>query len=350
MAMAPAFGGPPMGGPPPGGMMSMGQAPNEIRGDFMGTGGELFGKLFVGALLTMITFGIYGFWFFCNFQNYIAEKSSFGPTEHGTLRFRFEGKGGEFFVLCLVQGLLTAITFYIYMPWAICKFDKYFADNFVARAEDGTEYRLRFDGTGGDLFVTGLVQGLLTAITLYIYMPWAICKMRQWKTSKYKITKSGVEVGGFNYDATGGSFFATLFVGLLLTGITFYIYLPWFVCKLNRFHLEHTTFELEGKRYRGSFSGEGGDLFVMGLVGGLLMAVTLYIYYFWFYAKMMKWQMSNTVFKLEGAGMGAMAGGPGYGQPAMGPGYGQPAMNAGYGQPPQGYGQPQQGYGQPPQY
>jgi uncharacterized membrane protein YjgN (DUF898 family) len=349
--MAASFGGPPMGmgGPPGGPMVTMGNPSNEIRGDFTGTGGELFGKMFVGFLLTFLTGGLYYYWFYCKFQNYLAEKSSFGPTEHGVLRFRFEGTGGQFFVLMLVQGLLTMITFGFYGAWASCKIDKWWADNFVARADDGTEYRLRFDGKGGDFFVLCLVQGLLTGITLYIYLPWALCKIRAWKMSQYKITKGGSDVGGFSYDATGGQLFATAFVGALLTGITFGVYIFWFQVKMAKFHLQHTAFELEGRRYRGSFTGEGGELFVMSLVGGLLMGVTLYIYYFWFLAKKLKWEMTNIVFKLEGGGMGAMAGAPMPG--AMGGGFGQPAMNPGFGQPPPGYGAPppQQGYGAPPQ-
>ncbi len=349
-AMASNFGGPPMGGPPMGGPMAM-SAGGEIRGDFTGTGGELLGKLFVGYLLTLITFGIYGAWFVCKMINYIASKVSFGPTPRGVVRFRFDGKGGDLFVTFLVGYLLTIITIGIYTPWFICKIQKFYADNTVVTTDDGSEFKLAFSGKGGDLFVTFLVGYLLTMITFGIYMPWFVCKLNKWFAQNTKITKQGGEVGGMDFTGQGGELFVTFLVGYLLTIITFGIYMAWFQVKLLKFNAEHMKIDVEGRRVNLRFTGEGGELFVMLLVGYLLTIITFGFYMFWLMAKLLKWQLSNTVATVEGGpSMGAMPPGPmggalpGYGQPAMNPGYGQPAMNPGYGQP------PQQGYGQPPQY
>ncbi|MFV8751405.1 DUF898 family protein [Nannocystaceae bacterium ST9] len=347
-AMAPSpFGGPPMGGPPMGGPMAMGGG-GEVRGDFTGTGGELLGKLFVGYLLTLITIGIYMPWFICSMTTYIASKVSFGPTQRGIVRFRFEGKGGNLFVTFLVGYLLTLITLGIYMPWFICKIQKFFADNTAITTDDGSEYRPRFDGTGGDLFVTFLVGYLLTMITFGIYMPWFICKLNKWFAQNTKILKQGNEVGGVDFTGQGGELFVTFLVGYLLTIITFGIYMAWFQVKLLKFNADHVKLNVEGKRINLRFTGEGGELFVMILVGYILTILTLGFYSFWLMAKLLKWQMSNTVASVEGGGMAAMPGAP-MGGMMGGGGFGQPqiGMNAGYGQPPQGYGQPpQQGYGQ----
>jgi uncharacterized membrane protein YjgN (DUF898 family) len=353
------FGGQqqPFGGGPGPMMASPG---GEIRGDFSGTGGELFGQLFVGFLLTAITFGFYMPWFSCKLLNFVAQRITFGPTAKGTVRASFEGKGGELFVLMLVNGLLTVITLYIYLPWAMCKFYNWMANNIVIRSDSGEEYRLRFDGKGGDLFVTGLVGAILCIITLYIYMPWFICKMNRWMYSHVKITKNGQEVGGLEFNGEGGDLFVTFLVGVLLSVITLYIYMPWFQCKIWAWMAEHTKINVEGKRYGMRFSGQGGELFVIGLVGMLLMIVTLYIYSFWFMAKMLKWQLSNLAIQPEGGApmaMGApMGGGPAFGAaPPQGQMYGQPPQGQigapGYGGPPQGGygGPPQGGYGGPPQ-
>ncbi|WP_244923928.1 DUF898 family protein [Enhygromyxa salina] len=367
-----AFGSPPPGAPPaygqPSGMTNM-SAGGEARGDFAGTGGELLGQLFVGYLLTVITFGIYMPWFMCKFANFIAERVTYGPTAKGTVRFKFEGEGGQLFVTFLVGYLLTVITFGIYGPWFMCKLAKFFTDNATVSADDGSVYKPRFDGTGGDLFVTFLVGYLLTAITFGIYGPWFMCKMNKWFSENTKITKNGQDVGGLDFVGEGGELLVTFIVGYLLTLVTFGIYMAWFQVKMIKFNADNTKINVDGHRLGMRFTGEGGELFVMFLVGYLLTIVTLGFYMFWFMAKMLKWQLSNTVVFVEGGapmgvGMGGgqvqQLGGPPQGQmpygqppqpqlgqaPGMGqqPGYGAPPQGGGYGGPPQGG-----GYGGPPQ-
>jgi uncharacterized membrane protein YjgN (DUF898 family) len=335
------------GGPSPMAATSGGEA----RGDFSGTGGELLGQLLVGYILTIITLGIYGPWFMCKFANFIAERTSYGPTAKGTVRFRFEGQGGELFVTFLVGYLLTMITIGIYAPWFMCKLAKFYADNTVATTDDGSSYKPDFQGRGGDLFVTFLVGYLLTAITLGIYGPWFICKMNKWFSENTKITKNGQMVGGLDFTGQGGDLLVTFIVGYLLTTITIGIYAPWFQVKMLAFNAENTKIDVEGTRLGMRFTGTGGELFVIILVGYLLTIVTLGIYMFWFMAKLLKWQLSNTVVFTEGGAqmsMGAPMGGqvqqlggapggpqPMYGQPPQGQlGYGQPPQGGGYGGPP----------------
>jgi uncharacterized membrane protein YjgN (DUF898 family) len=365
-----AFGAPPQGSygaPPaygqPSGMSSMSSG-GDARGDFSGTGGELLGQLFVGYLLTLITFGIYSPWFMCKFANFIAERVTFGPTAKGTVRFKFEGEGGQLFVTFLVGYLLTMITFGIYAPWFMCKLSKFFTDNTMATADDGSVYKPRFDGAGGDLFVTFLVGYLLTAITFGIYGPWFMCKMNKWFAENTKITKNGQEVGGMDFVGEGGELLVTFIVGYLLTLVTLGIYMPWFQVKMIKFNADNTKINVEGQRLGMRFTGEGGELFVMILVGYLLTIVTIGFYMFWLMAKLLKWQLSNLTIFSEGGGA-PMAMGMGGGQvqqfggpPAQGQmPYGQqpqPQLGApqqaqqGYGAPPQG-GQGGGGYGGPPQ-
>lgn len=364
-----------MGGPPPGAPPAYGQAQpappmsamsggGEVRGDFSGTGGELLGQLLVGYILTLITFGIYMPWFLCKFTNFIAERITFGPTAKGVVRFRFEGQGGQLFVTYLVGALLTMVTFGIYTPWFMCKLTKFFADNTVATVDDGSMYRPSFQGTGGDLFVTFLVGYLLTMVTFGIYAPWFMCKINKWFSENTKITKNGQEVGGMDFTGEGGELLVTFIVGYLLTLVTFGIYMAWFQVKLMKFNADHNKINLEGQRFGMRFTGEGGELFVIFLVGYLLTLVTLGIYSFWFMAKLFKWQYSNTIVVPEGGApmaMGAPMGGgavqqfggppPGqmpYGQPPQPQlGAGQPGAQPGpYGQPPAG--PPPGGFGGPP--
>ena len=332
-----------------------------LRPNFQGTGGELFVTFLVGGLLTMITGGIYAPWFMCKLINYQAANTTLGPTKKGELRLEFTGTGGELFVKYLVGGLLTTITLGIYTPWFIAKLLKFFADNTVATAPDGTRYRPSFEATGGELFVQFLIGGLLTSITLGIYCPWFMVKMAKLLLSKAKLLENEQPVGGFDFVGTGGDLFVKGLVGGLLTTITAGIYGPWFMVKLYKFGAENLRINIKGRQHAGAFQGTGGEFFVTYLVGGLLSSITLGIYTPWFMVKLWKFQMNNLEFNdigeappmavgPAGPGGAMIPGGPGMGGPGrpMGPGPGGPG-----GYPPQGGpgGYPPQGGpgGYPPQ-
>lgn len=283
--------GAPMGGASPGG---------DVRLGYIGTGGELFGELFVGYLLMAITLGIYTPWFICKMSRYLSSKSSMGPTQKGQLQFRFTGEGGSLFGLYLVQMLLTMITFGIYGPWAICKITRWFAENSIAIAPDGTQYRMRFNGEGGDLFGTYIVGAILTAITFYIYTPWFMCKLRKWFYTHMQIEENGQPTGQLDFVGEGGDLFGKWLGGLLLTIITFGIYGAWFKCNMNRFWAQNTRINLRGAMWTADFTGQGGDLFVIRLVGGLLTGITFGIYMFWYMTNLLKFEMEHHVFRRIG--------------------------------------------------
>jgi uncharacterized membrane protein YjgN (DUF898 family) len=296
------YGPPPGGGygPPPGGgygpALGMGPTGAETRFSFEGTGGELFGKLFVGFLLTGITFGIYGAWFAVGFINYLCEKTTIS-TPSGPMRVRFNGTGGDLFGTMFVGFLLTMITFGIYGPWFACKLARYFADNTQVQSSAGRVYQLRFTGEGGDLFGKALVNGLLMSITCYIYTPWAMCNMRKWYYQKTQIVEQGQPIGQLDFVGEGGDLFGTFIGGAVLTGITFGIYASWFKVALSKFFDQNTRIMVNGRTYSIDFTGTGGDLFVLNLVNGLLTVITFGIYWFWAKVKMLQWQYSNTVIR-----------------------------------------------------
>lgn len=269
----------------------------EVRGAFIGTGGELFGQLIVGFLLTMITFGIYYPWFIVKMMNYISEKTSFGPTQRGTVGIRFHMTGGQLFVEMLVVVLLTYITLGIYGAWAACRLARFFANNTTFVTADGAQIKLQFNGQGGSLFGEAILGAILTAITCYIYFPWFACKIRKWFYQNTQILENGQPVGGLDFVGDGGTLFGKFLAGMLLTYITLGIYYPWFKCSLDKFWNQNTRIHYQGRTFHGDFTGQGGDLFVMNLVGGLLMFVTLGIYFFWYMAKLLKWDFENTVIR-----------------------------------------------------
>jgi uncharacterized membrane protein YjgN (DUF898 family) len=277
-----------------------------IRPNFQATGGELFVTLLLGGLLCSITCGIYAPWFACKLMNFLASNTTLGPTRRGDLRLEFTGKGGELFLTAFVGGFLTSITFGIYMPWFICQMIKFYVENTRAVAPDGTSYRLRFDATGGELLVTFLLGGILTAITLGIYRTWFVCKLYKLLLSRTFILENEQQVATFDFEGQGGELFVISLVGGLLTVITAFIYFPWFQVKLAKFFAENLRVNHQGKIYSGTFHGTGGELFVINLIGGILIPLTLMIYMAWFQVRRWKFQYNNYEFREIGAAPAGM--------------------------------------------
>jgi uncharacterized membrane protein YjgN (DUF898 family) len=268
----------------------------EARFEFRGTGGELFKKLIVGAILSTITFGIYLPWYFVALQKYIYENTSIKRPGKGDIALEFTGTGGELFKIGFVGYLLTMITFGIYGFWFMAKLNKYFLSNSRGRANDG-EFRLDSDLEGGELFGNLFVGALLTGITFGIYYPWFICKLQKIYFNKLKILHNNQVIGSGDFVGQGGELFGLLFVNALLTAVTFYIYLAWANVNILKFMLSKTELKIRGTVYRGDFSGTGGELFVINLVGMLLTMVTFGIYSFWFMCKQLKFQLENTRYR-----------------------------------------------------
>ena len=77
----------------------------------------------------------------------------------------------------ILGGLVTAITLGICYPWAICMIYRWEAKHTVINGR-----RLKFNGTAMQLFGNWIKWILLTIITLGIYSFWLNIKLIQWKT------------------------------------------------------------------------------------------------------------------------------------------------------------------------
>ena len=75
----------------------------------------------------------------------------------------------------LWQGIVTALTLGIGTPWAVC-----FKERWIAKHTYIDGRQLVFDGTGGQLFGNYIKWFLLTIVTLGIYGFWLSIKMKQW--------------------------------------------------------------------------------------------------------------------------------------------------------------------------
>lgn len=75
-------------------------------------------------------------------------------------------------VLC---GFITLCTLGIGLPWAVCLFNKWEAGHTVIGGR-----RLKFSGSGGNLFAHYILWWFLTVITLGIYSFWLYVAMKKW--------------------------------------------------------------------------------------------------------------------------------------------------------------------------
>ncbi|EGA4834879.1 DUF898 domain-containing protein [Salmonella enterica] len=90
--------------------------------------------------------------------------------------------------------------------------------NNVISSKDNHNHTLVFTGKGGKYFVICLVNFLLTCITLGIYAPWAMVKCR-----RYIYTNMTLNNQPFAYKATGGALFVSMLLVFIIYGISLYL-------------------------------------------------------------------------------------------------------------------------------
>ncbi len=90
----------------------------------------------------------------------------------------WDGSVLDTFVNSLIASLITSISCGIALPWAVCYIMKFIISHAVI---DGR--RLRFDGTGGDLFAQYIKWWLLCIITCGIYGFWVAPRLYKWVAS-----------------------------------------------------------------------------------------------------------------------------------------------------------------------
>ena len=97
-----------------------------------------------------------------------------------------------------------------------------------------------FDGNPFQRFFWRLLATILTLITGFIGLPWAICMIKRWK---YKHTV----INGFRlkFDGKGIQLFGRNLLWLLLTILTAGIFVFWYLISLKRWTIRHTFFDLE---------------------------------------------------------------------------------------------------------
>ena len=266
---------PPMARPVSTHSLSRGAAgPQRYELRFAGTSGELGQVIVHGLLALFLTGGLYLPWLVASMVQWTAQKTTYGRTTRGDVRFEFQGTGLDF-VKLLLYFMLAEITLFFWLPQFVDKLIRFWTENTVGVAEDGTVYRLRFQGTAEDLRVAVLKGFWLSILTFGLYLPWFACSVLQVVADKTEPMEDGRPAGRFEFDAHGRDALPGFLRWVLLCAVTFGLAAAWAMVAARRFLAKHLRIAVDGVAYRAHYRGKGGDLLAIGLKWAFALPFTL---------------------------------------------------------------------------
>jgi uncharacterized membrane protein YjgN (DUF898 family) len=142
-----------------------------IHFSYHGTVGGMASTYFSGLFLTIITFGIYYPWFLASLEREITGHARFGRN----VEFEYHGTGGDLFKKIIVGYLLTLVTLGVYSFWMIADLINYSYEQKHIH-QNGRSAQFRSTLTGGGLLKLFLVDILLLVVTLGIATPWVVAR------------------------------------------------------------------------------------------------------------------------------------------------------------------------------
>jgi len=219
---------------------------------FHGTGSSLFLLILKNVLLTIVTLGVYAPWAATERRKYVWQNVEF----HGQ-RFIFGGTGLELFIGYLK--VLVGYAVFLGVPMLVRQISPSLAIAVQVA------------------FVLGLVA----------LIPFAVYGSRAYLLSRS--TWRGIH---FSMQPGAGPFVRAFLVGYLLTVVTLGLYMPVWLNKLRKIITDRSRFGNHAFRY----DGDDFEVWVMSMKGLLLSIVTLGIYYFWFRANLSRYEVEHTHF------------------------------------------------------
>ncbi len=157
-----------------------------IHFKYLGKRGEFYKMCIKGFLLTIFTLGIYGAWFEVDIRKYILRH-----LKLGNLEFDFKGEGGQLFWINFKFVLLVYLTLGIYTFWYVKNLWEFMANNTVVK-QDGKEVKFNIDITAGKVFELLFVNILIIVFTLGLGTPWVIVRTLTY-VFKYLEIENGID-------------------------------------------------------------------------------------------------------------------------------------------------------------
>lgn len=165
----------------------------------------------------------------------------------------------------------------------------------------------RFDGSGLQLFGYILLTILVSSITCTLALPWMICKIYRWKVEHTIINGKRLMFIG-----TGWSLFGHMILWELLTVITCGIYFGFMRVAIRKWELKYTYIEGEPVPmdvFVSQFDGSGWAYLGYSLLSLLLCFITCSFAFPWTMSMIQKWDTSHQIINnkrltFDGSGMG----------------------------------------------
>jgi len=212
----------------------------EVRTDsyFDGSLIELIGWKILSFLITIVTLGIAAPWGQCMLYAYEIKH-----TVYNGKRLKFEGTGGDLFVNIFKWVLLSIITFGIYTIVIPVKKTKWVISNIHFEDEEFTSDVSFFDGKTIQLIGVNLLCNILNIVTLGLLYPFTVCYKLRWINKHTIINRKRL---AFNGKAI--QLFGKYILWNFLTVITFRIYGLCLPIKMLKWQSKHTHIKVVGEQ------------------------------------------------------------------------------------------------------
>ncbi len=209
---------------------------------FDGAGLNLLLTMLGGYLLSIVTLGIYFPWFFVSLTKFFVDNTSIKTPQGEQLKLEFEGGGGTLFGRLIVGYVLTLVTLGIYFPWFVASLYDFYAENTTVRMNKQKLLDIRYVGTGGKLFLPCIGGLFLSLITVGIYYPWFLASLHKKLLEDTKIEMKNGTVMRLNFFGSGGSLFLIL-LSYILVLFTLGIFAFWYTANWMRYWTANTSIE-----------------------------------------------------------------------------------------------------------
>lgn len=187
--------------------------------------------------------------------------------------------------------LITAVTFGIATPWAQCMLYSYQFKHTVYNGK-----RLKFEGTGGDLFVNMFKWIFFSIITLGIYIFFIPVRKAKWVVSNIHFEDEEFVKDESFFDGGTLALIGINILTKILNFISFGLLIPFTTCFRLRWINKHVVIN----RKKLVFDGKAIGLFGKWILWTFLTLITFGIFAWWLPIVMLKWQTKNTRIKTVG--------------------------------------------------
>ena len=203
----------------------------------------------------------------------------------------FDGSLIELIGWKLLSFLITIVSFGIAAPWGACMIYSYEINHTVYNGK-----RLKFEGTGGNLFVNIFKWVLLSIITLGIYTLFIPVRKTKWVISNIHFEDEHFIKNESFFDGKTIQLIGINILSTILNFISFGLLSAFTYCYKTKWIIKHTVIN----RKKIVFTGRAISLFGKCMLWGFLTVITFGIFGLWVPIKKLKWQNKNIHIKVVG--------------------------------------------------